>query len=299
MFRCWFYHLSLFNRGATLRSIFHRIFTERRSCRSLDIRCHLARVVTPPASFSSPTSDTTRPADAWHYCCYHFVPPAMTLVSAVCAAASRAVCLRGLPPPWLLATGSASVAAWGRRRAAQQAVTAPSPVSVPEQPASKTPGGVADVSTPSSVTIPLSTGPLTVGSADTGGTRSMNLFTAVNDALRIALEADESTVVFGEDVAFGGVFRCTQDLRDEFGPDRVFNTPLCEQGIAGFAIGLAASGVTAVAEIQFADYSLPGTWSGVARQSSGDKGRMIHLEAGKTTVEMGIFTLAGQVRGGS
>jgi len=127
----------------------------------------------------------------------------------------------------------------------------------------------------------------------------MNLFTAVNDALRIALEADESTVVFGEDVAFGGVFRCTQDLRDEFGPDRVFNTPLCEQGIAGFAIGLAASGVTAVAEIQFADYSLPGTWSGVARQSSGDKGRMIHLEAGKTTVEMGIFTLAGQVRGGS
>ena len=195
----------------------------------------------------------------------------MTLSRAVCAAASHAVRLRGLPPPWLPAAGSASVATWGRRQAAQQAVAAPTPVSVPEQPASTAAGADADVSTPSSVTIPLSTGPLTVGSADTGGTRSMNLFTAVNDALRTALAADESAVVFGEDVAFGGVFRCTQDLRDEFGPDRVFNTPLCEQGIAGFAIGLAASGVTAVAEIQFADYSLPGTWSGVERPSSGEQ----------------------------
>jgi len=58
-------------------------------------------------------------------------------------------------------------------------------------------------------------------------------------------------------VAFGGVFRCTVDLRDKFGKDRVFNTPLCEQGIAGFAIGMAAMGSTAIAEIQFADYIFP------------------------------------------
>ncbi len=63
--------------------------------------------------------------------------------------------------------------------------------------------------------------------------------------------------MFGEDVSFGGVFRCTVGLLDRFGRDRVFNTPLCEQGIAGFGVGLAAMGCTAIAEIQFADYSFP------------------------------------------
>lgn len=64
-------------------------------------------------------------------------------------------------------------------------------------------------------------------------------------------------VIFGEDVAFGGVFRCTVGLQEKYGPDRVFNTPLCEQGIAGFAIGVAVSGSTAIAEMQFADYIFP------------------------------------------
>lgn len=64
-------------------------------------------------------------------------------------------------------------------------------------------------------------------------------------------------VVFGEDVAFGGVFRCTIDLKKRFGADRVFNTPLCEQGIAGFGIGLTNAGISAIAEIQFADYIFP------------------------------------------
>lgn len=86
----------------------------------------------------------------------------------------------------------------------------------------------------------------------------MNLFTAINNAMSIALRTDDSAVVFGEDVAFGGVFRCTQGLREEFGPDRVFNTPLSENGIAGFAIGYASmSGGTAIGEIQFADYIFP------------------------------------------
>lgn len=66
----------------------------------------------------------------------------------------------------------------------------------------------------------------------------MNLFTALNDAMRVAMRSDPTTIVFGEDVAFGGVFRCTMGLREEFGEDRVFNTPLCEQGIGGFATGV-------------------------------------------------------------
>ncbi|XP_076673439.1 branched chain keto acid dehydrogenase E1 subunit beta isoform X1 [Andrena cerasifolii] len=88
-------------------------------------------------------------------------------------------------------------------------------------------------------------------------TETMNMYQAINSGLRIALARDPDAVIFGEDVGFGGVFRCTLNLQKEFGQDRVFNTPLCEQGIAGFGIGLAVAGVTAIAEIQFADYIFP------------------------------------------
>ena len=47
------------------------------------------------------------------------------------------------------------------------------------------------------------------------------------------MKTDDTAVVFGEDVAFGGVFRCSVGLKEEFGASRVFNAPLCEQGIAG------------------------------------------------------------------
>lgn len=90
-----------------------------------------------------------------------------------------------------------------------------------------------------------------------GTTKRMNLFQAVNDALATALASDESVLIFGEDVAFGGVFRCTGKLAETYGGDRVFNTPLTEQGIMGFAIGAAAEGLRPVAEIQFADYVYP------------------------------------------
>jgi len=87
--------------------------------------------------------------------------------------------------------------------------------------------------------------------------KKMNLFTAINNAMSIALETDEKACIFGEDVAFGGVFRCTVGLREKYGNDRVFNTPLSEQGIVGFAIGVASVGCNAIAEIQFADYIFP------------------------------------------
>jgi len=88
-------------------------------------------------------------------------------------------------------------------------------------------------------------------------TTRMNLFTAINHALSTALETNDKSVVFGEDVAFGGVFRCTTELQQRFGSHRVFNTPLSEQGIVGFGIGLAVQGFQAIAEIQFADYIFP------------------------------------------
>lgn len=98
--------------------------------------------------------------------------------------------------------------------------------------------------------------PDTVSASD-GETTRMNLFQSVTNALDIALAADPSAVIFGEDVAFGGVFRCTVGLQDKYGRDRVFNSPLCEQGIVGFGIGMAVAGATAIAEIQFADYIYP------------------------------------------
>ncbi|GAD94730.1 2-oxoisovalerate dehydrogenase subunit beta [Paecilomyces variotii No. 5] len=87
--------------------------------------------------------------------------------------------------------------------------------------------------------------------------KRLNLYQAINSALRTALSASDQVILFGEDVAFGGVFRCSVDLQTEFGSERVFNTPLTEQGIVGFAIGAAAQGLKPVAEIQFADYIFP------------------------------------------
>lgn len=91
----------------------------------------------------------------------------------------------------------------------------------------------------------------------TSSSTRQNLFQAINAALKHSLRTDERTLVFGEDVAFGGVFRCSMDLATEFGSERVFNTPLSEQGIVGFAIGCAAQGMKPIAEIQFADYVYP------------------------------------------
>lgn len=86
----------------------------------------------------------------------------------------------------------------------------------------------------------------------------MNIIEAVNSALRIAMAADDRVIVLGEDVGkFGGVFRATKGLHEEFGPDRALDTPLAEGGIIGTAIGMALYGLRPVAEIQFADFIYP------------------------------------------
>lgn len=87
--------------------------------------------------------------------------------------------------------------------------------------------------------------------------KKSNLCQAINDVLHLTLGTNNKSIVFGEDVGGGGVFRCTDGLQKKYGRDRVFNTPLSEQGIVGFGIGAAAAGYTAIAEIQFADYLYP------------------------------------------
>jgi 2-oxoisovalerate dehydrogenase E1 component beta subunit len=86
----------------------------------------------------------------------------------------------------------------------------------------------------------------------------MNIIQAVNDALRLEMARDDRVVVMGEDVGkFGGVFRATVGLQDEFGSERVIDTPLSEAGIIGTAIGMALYGLRPVPEIQFADFIFP------------------------------------------
>jgi pyruvate dehydrogenase E1 component beta subunit len=86
----------------------------------------------------------------------------------------------------------------------------------------------------------------------------MNIIQAVNDCLRLEMRRDDRVVVLGEDVGrFGGVFRATAGLYEEFGPDRCMDTPLAEAGIVGSAIGMALYGLKPVAEIQFADFIYP------------------------------------------
>src|SRR5688572_10659792 len=84
----------------------------------------------------------------------------------------------------------------------------------------------------------------------------MTMVQAVRSAMEHELERDPLVLVLGEDVGRnGGVFRATDGLQARFGPLRVVDTPLAEMGIVGTAVGLAASGMAPVAEIQFLGFA--------------------------------------------
>jgi pyruvate dehydrogenase E1 component beta subunit len=89
-------------------------------------------------------------------------------------------------------------------------------------------------------------------------TESLTLVQAVREGLHDEMARDEDVLVMGEDVGEnGGVFRATQGLIDEFGSDRVVDTPLAESGIVGTAVGMAAYGLKPVPEIQFMGFIYP------------------------------------------
>jgi 2-oxoisovalerate dehydrogenase E1 component len=85
----------------------------------------------------------------------------------------------------------------------------------------------------------------------------LNMLEAIRQAMGDEMEGDERVLVFGEDVGAGGVFRATEGLRERFGANRSFSTPIAESQIAGSAIGAAFAGLRPIAEMQFSDYSLP------------------------------------------
>lgn len=124
---------------------------------------------------------------------------------------------------------------------------------------------------------------------------TINIIQAVNDALRAEMKRDDRVVIMGEDVGkFGGVFRATQGLFQEFGSDRVFDTPLAEAGIIGSAIGMALYGLRPVPEIQFVDFIYP-----AFDQIVNEAAKMRYRSGGQYTCPMVIRAPSGGgIRGG-
>src|SRR5690349_5711993 len=92
----------------------------------------------------------------------------------------------------------------------------------------------------------------------TASTETLTLGKALNAGLRQAMADDDTVMLIGEDIgSLGGVFRVTENLRDEFGADRVVDSLLAESGIVGTAIGLALRGYRPVCEIQFDGFIYP------------------------------------------
>ena len=123
----------------------------------------------------------------------------------------------------------------------------------------------------------------------------MNMVQAINDALRTEMRRDSRVVLLGEDVGkVGGVFRVTQGLFDEFGENRVIDTPLSEGGIIGTAIGMALYGMVPVPEIQFADFIFP-----AFDQIVSEVAKFRYRSGGEYSSKMVIRTpVGGGIRGG-
>lgn len=123
----------------------------------------------------------------------------------------------------------------------------------------------------------------------------MNMVQAINDALRLAMKKDDRIVVMGEDVGkVGGVFRVTAGLFDEFGDDRVIDTPLSEGGIIGTAVGMALYGLMPIPEIQFSDFIWP-----AYDQIISELAKFRYRSGGEYPAKMVIRTpVGGGIRGG-
>ncbi|WP_205421046.1 alpha-ketoacid dehydrogenase subunit beta [Sphingomonas mesophila] len=119
--------------------------------------------------------------------------------------------------------------------------------------------------------------------------KARNMIEAINDAHRVMMRQDPDVVVYGEDAGyFGGVFRATAGLQQEFGKTRCFDAPISEGGIVGTAVGMAAYGLKPVIEIQFADYIYPGY-----DQIVSEVAKMRYRTAGEWTMPMVIRTPYG------
>ena len=89
----------------------------------------------------------------------------------------------------------------------------------------------------------------------TGPKSEKRFVDAIQDGLRQSMEKYDDLIIMGQDVAeYGGVFKITEGFVEQFGKDRVRNTPICESAIVGAGLGLSIAGMKAVVEMQFADF---------------------------------------------
>lgn len=122
----------------------------------------------------------------------------------------------------------------------------------------------------------------------------MNNVEAVRATLYEAMKNDDRTIILGEDVgARGNVFLITKDFINEFGPERVIDTPIAEASIVGIAVGMAMEGLRPIAEIQFADFIYPSY-----NQIVGEAAKIRYRSNGEYTCPLVIRTpYGGGVRG--
>lgn len=127
------------------------------------------------------------------------------------------------------------------------------------------------------------------GPTDAGETETMSYREAIRAALREELDRDEDVFLMGEDVGpYGGVFQVTAGLHDEFGDERVRDTPLSEAGIAGTGVGAAATGTRPVVEIMFSDF-LGLTMEPLTNQAA----KMRYMFGGKIDIPLTVRTTEG------
>jgi 2-oxoisovalerate dehydrogenase E1 component beta subunit len=122
----------------------------------------------------------------------------------------------------------------------------------------------------------------------------MNNVEAVRETLYEAMKSDDRTIILGEDVGNrGNVFLITKDFINEFGPERVIDTPIAEASIIGIAVGMAMEGLRPIAEIQFADFIYP-----AFNQIVGEAAKTRYRSNGEYTCPLVIRTpYGGGVRG--
>src|SRR5437879_5419379 len=129
-----------------------------------------------------------------------------------------------------------------------------------------------------------------VGTA--AGTRTLTFAQAVNEALSEELRRDESVFVIGEDVAGAGTpFTLLAGLVDEFGPDRILDSPISEPGITGLGVGAAVTGMRPVVDIMFGDFLTL-----VMDQLANQAAKTHYMSGGKLKVPLTLRTTMGATR---
>ena len=119
--------------------------------------------------------------------------------------------------------------------------------------------------------------------------RELKYAEALREALAEEMRRDERVFVFGEDVELGYAFTVCKGLIDEFGPERVFDTPICEQTIVGMAVGAAMMGMRPVPEIEFCDL-LPMCMDQICNQAA----KLRYMSGGQVSFPLVVRSPAGK-----